>query len=1093
MDLFVSRARGATAHGRGSVLSIRNLLSLSLLAGLSLHPAPAAAQDTTAASAATAKSARWDITAPHGPTRELEFETDEGTWITVDASPDGKTIVFDLLGDIYLLPIGGGEAKLLRGGPAYETQPRFSPDGKLIAFTSDRDGLENLWVMDADGGNPRQITKERERQVNTPTWTPDGQYLVGRKHFRNTRSLGAGEMWLYHLGGGSGLQLTKRRNWEQNSGEPELSRDGRYLYYSEDLSPGGGFQYNRDPFSGIYAIRRLDRETGSTQTFLSGSGGAVTPRLSPDGRTLAYIKRVGIKTALVLHDLESGRERILFDGLDHDQQEAWAIFGLYPGYSWTPDGKALIIWAGGKIQRVDAASGEAAVIPFRAQVKQTITEAVRFTQEVAPDSFDVRMLRWVTVAPDGKSVVYNALGKLWIRPLPNGTPRRLTNDESRFELHPTFAPDGRTIAYITWSDDELGAVWTVRTDGKNPRQVTTRPGHYVEPAFSPDGKELVFRRSGGDGLRGSLYAREPGIYRVPMAGGTPTLVTMEGSRPQYNRAGDRLFLFGREEGKSALLSVNLNGSERRAHLISDNAVAIIPSPDERFAAISERFHVQLAPLPLTGQPVTIGPNASTYPVTRVSRDAGFNLHWSADSRRLYWSLGPELFQRELAETFAFFEGATAGALKAAPEAAGTPIGFQAATARPSGTIALVGATVITMKGDEVLANATVIVEGNRIRAVGPSSSTPVPAGATRIDLAGKYIIPGMIDVHAHVGTGSNGITPQQHWGYYTNLAFGVTTMHDPSSDTEMAFANSELLRAGKLVGPRLFSTGTILYGAEGSFKAVVGEAEDALSHLRRMKAVGGFSVKSYNQPRRDVRQQIIAAARELEMMVVPEGGSTFFFNMTHILDGHTGVEHNIPVAPLYNDALTVFAQSKTGYTPTLIVNYGGLSGEYYWFQHTNVWENERLLSFTPRAVLESRGRRREMAAEDDYSYQATSRAARALLERGGKVQLGAHGQIQGVGAHWELWMLGQGGMTPHQALRAATLHGAEYLGLDRDLGSLEPGKLADLVVLEQNPLADLRNSESIHQVMLNGRLYDGMTLNEVAPRRQARGKFFWER
>src|SRR4029453_2782827 len=194
---------------------------------------------------------------------------------------------------------------------------------------------------------------------------------------------------------------------------------------------------------------------------------------------------------------------------------------------------------------------------------------------------------------------------------------------------------------------------------------------------------------------------------------------------------------------------------------------------------------------------------------------------------------------------------------------------------------------------------------------------------------------------------------------------------------------------------RVFSTGTILYGAETPFKAVVDSYDDALSHLRRQKAAGAFSVKSYNQQRRDARQMIIKAARELQMLVVPEGGSLLYMNETPFLDGHTGVEHSLPVPRIYNDVIQLFARSKSGYTPTLIVGYGGLSGEYYWYQNTNVWENEQLLRFTPREVVDARSRRRTMAPEDDFNHVLIGQGAKQILDAGGSVQLGAHGQLQG--------------------------------------------------------------------------------------------------
>jgi imidazolonepropionase-like amidohydrolase/Tol biopolymer transport system component len=1038
---------------------------------------------------------QWNVNSPQEPFREVTVETDEGTWMNLDVSPDGKTVVFDMLGDIYSMPESGGDATLLREGHAFEVQPRFSPDGRKISFTSDAGGGDNIWIMNADGSNAEQITKEDFRLLNNAAWTPDGNYVVARKHFTSERSLGAGEMWMYHIGGGEGVQLTKRKNDQQDAGEPCVSPDGRYVYFSEDMAPGGMFLYNKDPNSQIYVIRRYDLQEGKVENVVQGPGGAVRPQISPDGKKLAFIRRVRTRSVLYIHDLSTGVQKPVYDQLSKDQQEVWAIFGVYPNYNWMPDNNHIIIWAEGKIRKINTETGGEDIIPFKAKAKHKITNALFFDQNPAPDKFEAHVIRNARTSPDGKTIVFNAVGYIWAKSLPSGKPKRLTDGED-LEFEPAFSPDGKSVIYVTWNDEEKGAICSVLLKGGDPVKLTKAKGIYRQPSYSPDGSKIVYYKEGGNSAMGYAYTVKPGIYTMNANGTDVDFVTDDGQNPTFNQSGDRIyyqkggFLFGSLDKNYC--SVNLDGEDQRVHFHSKYANQFTLSPDNRWLAFGELYHVYLVPFADHGKTFELSGNLKTMPIAKISEDAGINLQWSADGQKVHWTLGSKYYSVELKNCFTFLEGS--------PDSIGEikrqviDIDLMIDTDKPSGKLAFTGAKIITMNADQVIENGTVVVEENKIVAVGPSDEVTVPDDAILIEATGKVVMPGIIDTHAHLNAFRYGLSPQKEWPYYANLAYGITATHDPSSNSEMSLSQSEMVRAGNMVGPRIFTTGTILYGAEGDFKAVINSYEDAKFAIERTKAYGAFSVKSYNQPRREQRQQVIKAARDLEIMVYPEGGSTFFHNLTMILDGHTSIEHNIPIAPLYNDVIQLWSASNTANTPTLIVNYGGLNGEYYWYQNTNVWENEKLLKYTPRSIIDSRSRHRTMAPMEEYrnGHILTSESCKKLVDAGVKVCVGGHGQLQGLGVLWEMWNLSQGGMTNKEVLHAATIHGAEYIGMEDHLGSLEEGKLADLIVLDKDPLKDIQNINSVIYTMVNGRLYDTETMNEIGNHDNPRSKFYWE-
>ncbi|MCC6926020.1 amidohydrolase family protein [Novosphingobium sp.] len=1067
----------------------RTASRLALALSLAALPATAQAED----------AAKWDVANPPGMTqRQVPINVDEGTWMNLDVSPDGQTIVFDLLGDIYTMPITGGTPARIAEGLPYETQPRFSPDGRRIAFTSDRGGGDNIWIMNRDGSDKRQLTKEDFRLLNQPSWSPDGRFIVAKKHFTTQRSLGTGEVWLYHVSGGDGVQLVKKpsEQHQKELGEPIFAPDGKHVYFTRNTTPGPIFQYAQDSNGQIFAIDRYDLETGKTERVIGGEGGAVRPTPSPDGKKIAYVRRERTRSKLYVRDLASGEDRKVFDMLDQDVQETWAVTGVYPNMAWSPDSASVVVWAGGKLNRVDVTSGKSQVIPFRVSDSRAVIDPPRPAIAVAPDSFETRMPRGAAVSPDGRQVVFETLGKLWVKSMAGGEPRRLTADDAAMEAYPSWSADGKRIAFVRWTDAGLGEIRTIAPAGGKASTVTAAPGHYARPRFSPDGKTIVFERLGGGGLTSPRGGGDTGIYRVPAAGGAAVQVADSGAVPQFAGSNDRLFVVEGNGKETQLVSMDLNGEARRVHAKGELVTDFRVSPDGQYLAFRQNYQAFVMPLLPGTQEVSVSPRGGALPVTKASGDGAEWIHWSGNGQQLHWSLGPTLFSANRAAMFADAPLAKDGKpAKFEPPKTGVSLSMRVTADKPAGSIAIVGARIVTMKGTDggAIDDGVILIEGNRIKAVGKRGEVALPAGVPTLDAAGKTIIPGLVDAHAHGPYGVDELTPQANWAEMVNLALGVTTRHDPSSSATTVFPALEMVRAGKLIGPRSFSTAEIVYGAKApDVYAQIDSYDDALAHVRRLKAQGAHSIKNYNQPRREQRQQVTRAALAEGMRSVAEGGSLYGFDMTLIADGNTTVEHNLPLGVFYEDVLQFFSQSKTGYTPTLVVTYGGPAGDPYWRSHTEVWKHPLLQKHEPAAALTAGSARREIAPEEDYRDGESAREAAKLARRGVPVAIGAHGQEPGIAAHWELWSFVRGGMSPVEALRAGTIESARSLGYDADIGSLEPGKLADLVVLDADPTKDIRNSDKISKVMINGRLYDAATLNEELTGTRKRPAYWWE-
>lgn len=1035
-----------------------------------------------------------------GDERHIAFSTSTASGINLDVSPNGKTLVFDILGDLYIAPVKGGHATRITNGPARDVRPVWSPDGKKIAFISDREGdADAPYVMDLGRGHAiRRLARgiasvagaDGKEDLTHLEWMPDSSVIVLHNFMGYKISLEDSGADVVTEIEGSRLD----RYYGNGTSLYRFSKDKSHATSDATIGIGNErveiWQYS----NGRIAPERLYERVASVY--------GESPVVSPDGRWLVY-RDVRPKenspgasahgetthvSTIRLYDRVNKRDSVLVGSAISSKwrDDGKRTFSSVGRFAVSPDSKSVYVPYGGQVHRIDFLTGHDSVVPLTIEIDQCLAPLVYKKYRIGDGPLQVFNMRSATQSPDGKHVVFNALRRLYIMSLPNGRPQALLPSTTG-QFYPAYSPDGKWIAFVTWSEVDGGHVWRIPVAGGAAEKLTTSPGYYGPPEWSPDGAKLAFVGSSDVGLERpgfqvNLYEGQLHVIFVPERRDSQLPITTRLGDPiSFSEDGSRVFFRASESNEQLkLTSAKTDGTDIREEQPKGiesygNSTYATTSPNGQHIAVINQGNLSLYDC----SPRLRGSDGSC-PAFKITKAGAYDPRWREGGAILEWSYGRTYYRARTGELLAMLHTSTnstfSGDVVEGVQA--MQIDLQVPRRRSQVEIALKGARIISMKGDEVIEKGTIIVRNGRIEQVGPWDQVDISSDAKVILLDGKTIMPGLIDSHGHMQLARD-LLPKNHWELLANLAFGVTTVKDPSNGGTHGFQYSEMTETGQTVGPRIYGTVGLI-----SSIAEVNSFADAVAVVRSMKLLGSTFVKYHTGFSRQQRQWIFEAARREGLNVAthyPTNNGATQLNLTTIYDGATTAEHDIAeTQDLFDDVRQMLITSGVG------VSYAdapSLSGGYqnrYWSAIEDDPRAGFLLLSPPKDRLDSS----QLPAGLAPLYPSAEKSAEVLADidrRGAKVLVGSHGNYDGIGMHWSMWAHARGGMSNLHVLRAATLNGAWGLGLQDDLGSIEAGKVADLLILDQNPLDDIRNTLTIESVMKDGILRDSMTLDEVWP------------